>query len=143
MYQTILAPVDGSESSCAALEHAIAVANELNATVHVLTVVEPSRSLLSFGVDEVEDINQAVVDLVDTIVTSNGWSDIPIRSEVRRGQPIFEVILDYASEIQADLVVLGRRGTSSLPESVFGSKADRVARFADIPVTLVPESETG
>lgn len=141
MYQTILVPIDGSDPSRSALAHAINVADELNATVHVLAVVEPSRSLLAFSVDEVEDINQALVDLVDTIVTSNGWTDVPIKSEVRRGRPVYEVILDYAQEIRADLVVIGRQGTSSLPKAVFGSTADRVTRLADIPVMLVSEPE--
>ncbi|MBX0297830.1 universal stress protein [Haloarcula nitratireducens] len=48
-----------------------------------------------------------------------------------------------AVEVHADLIVLSRRGASSLPDVVFGSTADRVTRFSDIPVTLVPESQTG
>lgn len=104
--------------------------------------MEPSRSPLIFGVDEVEDINQALVDLVDIVVTSTGWTDVSIQSEVRRGQPVFEVILDYAEEIRADCIVLGRQGISPLPDAVFGGTTDRVTRFADVPMTLVPKAET-
>ncbi|MFC6987757.1 universal stress protein [Haloplanus sp. GCM10025708] len=73
---------------------------------------------------------------------SNSWIDVSIQSDVRRGQPAYEVILDYANEIDADLIVLSRRGASLLPDVVFGSTADRVTRFTDIPVTLVPDSQT-
>ncbi len=142
MYGTILVPVDGSDPSRTALAHAVRLADEVNATVHVFTVVEPSRSSLTFAIDEVEDINRAITDLVDTIVDSNSWTDVSIQSDVRRGQPAYEVILDYANEIDADLIVLSRRGASSLPDVVFGSTADRVTRFTDIPVTLVPDSQT-
>jgi len=142
MYGTILVPLDGSDPSRRALAHAVSLADEINATVHVLTVVEPSRSSLTFGIDEVEDINQAITDLVETIVDSNSWTDVSIQSDVRRGHPAYEVILDYSNEIDADLIVLSRRGASSLPDVVFGSTADRVTRFTDIPVTLVPDSRT-
>ena len=142
MYGTILVPVDGSDPSRTALAHAIRLADEVNATVHVLTVVEPSRSSLTFGIDEVEDINRAITDLVEAIVDSNSWTDVSIQSDVRRGHPVYEVILDYANEIDADLIVLSRRGASSLPDVVFGSTADRVTRFTDIPVTLVPDPRT-
>ncbi|MFC6987758.1 universal stress protein [Haloplanus sp. GCM10025708] len=49
MYGTILVPVDGSDPSRTALDHAVGLADEVNATVHVFTVVEPSRSSLTFG----------------------------------------------------------------------------------------------
>lgn len=84
MYGTVLAPVDGSDPSRTAPAHAVSLADEVNATVHVLTVVEPSRSSLTFGIDEVEDINRAITDLVETIVDSNSWTDVSIQSDVRR-----------------------------------------------------------
>lgn len=141
MYRTILVPVDGSEASRVALRHAVAIANGVGSTVHVLTVVEPSGSPLAFGVDEIEAIDEAVADLVDAIVASDGSAGATIRSDVRRGRPAYELILEYADEIDADLIVLGRRGTSTLPKSVFGTTADRVARLADVPVTLVAGTE--
>lgn len=139
MYRTILIPVDGSETSRVALEHAIALATGLDATVRVLAVVEPGGSPLAFGVDEVEAVNRAIDDLVDTIVAADGRTEVSIRSDVRRGQPVHEVILEYAEESGADLVVLGRQGMSTLPRTILGSTVDRVARRAEVPVTLVPD----
>jgi nucleotide-binding universal stress UspA family protein len=142
MFETILAPVDGSDPSRRGLTHAMSLGEEVDATVHVLTVVEPSRSSLTFGIDEVEDINRATTDLVETLEDSNDWTDVSIQIDVRRGDPVYEVILDYANETGVDLVVLGRQGELSLSDAVVGSTADRVARFSDIPVTLVPGPRT-
>lgn len=64
-----------------------------------------------------------------------------LRSDVRRGEPVYEVILEYADEFDVDCVVLGRHGSVSLHETVFGSTADRVSRLADVPVVLVPGPE--
>lgn len=141
MYRTILVPVDGSEASRAALAHAVAVADSVGATVRVLAVVEPSGSPLAFGVDDVAAIEEAVTDLADAVGAADGETDVPLRSDVRRGEPAYEVILEYAEEVDADLVVLGRQGTSSLPAAMFGSTADRVARLAEVPVTLVSAAE--
>lgn len=142
MYRTILVPVDGSKTSHNTLRHAITIADDVGATVRVLTVLNPSGNPLAFGVDEVEDINRAITALVDTIVASDGSIDVPIQSDLRRGQPTYEVILAYADEVNADLIVLGRQGTSTLPQAVFGSTADRVARLAKIPVMLVPKAKS-
>jgi nucleotide-binding universal stress UspA family protein len=141
MYRTILVPVDGSETSHSALRQAITIADAVGATVRVFTVIEPGNPL-AFGVDTFEDINRAIADLVDTIVAADGSIDVPLQSDLRRGHPTYEVILAYADEVDADLIVLGRHGTSTLPETVFGTTTDRVARVADTPVMLVPETKT-
>lgn len=138
MYGTILVPVDGSEPSRRALGHALELADAVGATLHVLAVVEPSRGSLLFGVDEVEEINVALVDLVDAIGAESGRGDVEIRCDVRRGEPAYDVILGYAREADADLLVLSRRGGSTLPVGLFGSTTDRLARVAEVPVTLVP-----
>lgn len=140
MYDTILVPVDGSDLSQRALEHAYGLASAVDATVHVLTVVEPPANRLAFDVDEVADVNQAIAELADTIGASGRDADVPIRTDVRRGRPVYETITAFADEIDADLIVLGRRGTSTLSDRLLGSTADRVVRVADVPVMLVPHA---
>lgn len=143
MYREILVPVDGSEASRAALRDAVDMAAGAAATVRVLTVVEESGNPLAFGVDEVEEINRAVDDVAEAIATADGAADVTLRTEVRRGDPVYEVILEYAAEVDADCIVLGRHGGSALHEAIFGSTADRVSRLSDVPVVLVPAPDEG
>ena len=143
MYRTILVPVDGSEVSRRALEHAVGIAEGSGATVHALAVVEPTGSRLGFDADDTEALDRAVGELADAILAANGTTDVELESEVRRGRELHETILDYADEVDADLLVMGRRGTASLPERILGSTADRISRLADIPVVLVPGETKG
>lgn len=140
MHDTVLVPVDGSESASVALRHALDIVGP-EATVHVLAVVEPTGNPLGFGVEEIESIDDAVTELAETIIAGGGTDAVTLDTEVRRGEPAYEVILAYADEIEADLLVLGRGGTSILPDAVFGSTADRVARLSDVPVVLVPAAK--
>ena len=143
MYRTILVPVDGSEVSRTALSHAVGIAEGSGATVHTLAVVEPSGSRLGFDAGDAEALDSAVGELADAILAANGTTDVEIESEVRRGREPHETILDYAEEVDADLLVMGRHGTASLPERILGSTADRITRLADIPVVLVPGETKG
>ncbi|QLD89591.1 universal stress protein [Natronomonas salina] len=138
MYRTVLVAVDGSEASSDVLAHGIAIASGRDASVEILTVVEPSGNPLGFGVEDVTEIDEAIADLVDTVIGVGDVGDVTTNVEIRRGRPAYELILEYADEVEADVIVAGRHGTSTLPESVLGSTADRVSRLATIPVVIVP-----
>lgn len=138
MYRTVLVAVDGSEASSDVLAHGVAIASGRDASVEILTVVEPSGNPLGFGVEDVTEIDEAIGDLVDAVIGVGDVGDVTTNVEIRRGRPAYELILEYADEVEADVIVAGRHGTSTLPESVLGSTADRVSRLATIPVVIVP-----
>lgn len=140
MAETILVAVDGSEASAATVETARSIASGTDATVHLLTVVEPAGSPIAFDVDDVEEIYDAVSDLAEVIRSSDGTPAVSLEIEVRRGSPVHEMILSYADEVDADIIVIGRGGTS-LPDRIFGSTTDRIARLTEVPVVLVPLPE--
>jgi nucleotide-binding universal stress UspA family protein len=48
-----------------------------------------------------------------------------------------EQIVEYATEIQADMIVMGTHGYKGLEKIMFGSVADKVVRAADCPVTTI------
>ncbi|MCU4926284.1 universal stress protein [Halobacteria archaeon AArc-dxtr1] len=137
MTDRLLVAVDDSDTAQTALDRAVALAAACDADVHAITVVEPSRSTLTFGVAEVDELNQAARRLVEDARDAYRDHTVEIHAEVRRGQPA-ETILDYADEIDADAIFVGQRGTSGLSGAVIGSTADRLARTATIPVTIVP-----
>ena len=139
MYDTILVATDGSDAASAALEHALDLAAEVGASVHVVTVVDPNSSL-RFGVDEVDELDSAAQDIVDEIVDAHDDHGVEITGTVRRGKPV-QAILDYADERTADLIVVGQHGADGLSGAILGSTTDRLARLTTLPVVVVPATD--
>ncbi|WP_129113447.1 universal stress protein [Halegenticoccus tardaugens] len=136
MYDTILLPIDGSAPANRATEHAIALAEQYDATLHVMYVVdtarygEPALSSTELVIDELEDRGHDL--LVDVVKRSD---DLGIESHRRlcHGAPASE-ITGYADDIDADLIILGYQGLSHRLSDHMGSVAERVARTAGRPV---------
>ncbi|WP_247729596.1 universal stress protein [Halovivax limisalsi] len=137
MYDAILVGLDDSEEAERALEEAISLAEPMGATVHVATVVETGASPMRFGIAEVEELNEAAEALVDDVVDAYDGQDVDIRGAVRRGTPS-DALAAYADEIGADCIVVGQRGAEGVAGAILGSTADRLARTAEVPVTIVP-----
>ncbi len=64
--------------------------------------------------------------------------DLSILPVIRHGGPPADVILRYAQEVEADLVVLGTRGFGAIRRALIGSVASTIARRAPCPILLVP-----
>lgn len=138
MYDTILVAIDGGEPARRALEFAVGLADRIDATLHVLTVVDPSRNPMKFAVDEVDDLNRATASLRETVVSAYGDHDVELHAEVRRGRPEAGIV-EYAREVDAGLILVGRRGATDLPAAILGSTTDRLVRQSPIPVAVVPD----
>ncbi|WP_254529964.1 universal stress protein [Natrinema gelatinilyticum] len=137
---SMLVPTDGSDVAGQALEKALAFADRLDANVHVLSVVDTTGNPLKFGVAEVDELNRAGQCLVDEIVDAHDDRDVEIYGAIRRGRPA-DMILNYATENEIDLILIGRTGRGRVADVLLGSTADRVVRQASIPVIVVPGSE--
>lgn len=140
MYETILVATDSSDEADAAMTHAIDLAAQLGATVHVVTVLDTTGNPYRFSVDEANEMNAAARELVEDVAVAHDGSEATIETEILRGEPA-STILAYADEIEADLVVVGQRGTSGLTGTLIGSTTDRLARLTDRPLTIIPATE--
>ncbi|MDS0295255.1 universal stress protein [Halogeometricum luteum] len=136
MYETILLPVDGSDPSNRAVEHALEIAERFAATVHAVHVVdtrrygEPTLSSTELVLDELEDRGH---DLLEELADRADNSGIAVEKQVCHGDPATEII-SHADAVDADIIVLGSRGTSHQRTTHLGSVADRVVRRAGRPV---------
>lgn len=132
MYDTILVPVDGSDPSNRAVEHAFELAVRFDATLHAVHVVnthrygEPALSSAELVLDELEDRGH---EMIDEIADRADNSGIAFEGRVCHGEPS-EEILEYAGGIDADLIVLGSQGQSHRQPGHLGGVADRVIRRA-------------
>jgi nucleotide-binding universal stress UspA family protein len=142
MYDRILHPTDGSTGSAHVTLQAIDLAQQYNATVHGLHVIDTDLTdlLTDAGKDDetLESRGEAAVESVEKMADEHG---VAVESAVIDGDPA-ETILDYGEEIDADLIVAGTHGRSGVTRQVLGSVAERLVRHAEMPVMTVKLPET-
>jgi nucleotide-binding universal stress UspA family protein len=143
MYQRILVPVDGSETSRAALQEAIKLAKQLGARLKLVHVIENARVFDAEGM-----VDQST--LLD-IATRSGEQVLSRAREVAQKEGIEaettlleaggdrneNVIVAEAKQWLAELIVIGTHGRSGISRLLFGSVAEGVVRGATMPVLLI------
>jgi nucleotide-binding universal stress UspA family protein len=138
MYNCILVPTDGSAGTTRVIDHAAALADAHDASLHFLYVVNTAsfanlpmetswESVTTMLRDEGEEALRAAEDRAGTagVVTA-----------LREGPPSREIV-KYASEEGCDLVVMGTHGRGGLNRLLLGSVAERVVRSSEVPVLTV------
>ncbi len=143
--ERILVPVDFSEPSAKALEHAITLAKSFGAKIDVIHVYRisvavsgPYAEPLPTGYNEgIRKGAQAELDKWLERVTSAG---ITGDAHLLEGSPAQEIVR-AAERLKADQIVIGTRGLTGIKHLMLGSVADRTVRLAPCPVTTVPEDE--
>lgn len=135
MYETILAALDPHDDRRAVLDHATTLAEGVGASLYVITVVEPTGNRMAFGIEHVDDLNQATRALAEKLDARD--TDVTTAGEVRRGDPA-DVLLQYADEIAADLLVVGQSRAEGLEAAIFGRTTDELAQRTTRPLAIVP-----
>ena len=140
MFETILVPTDGSEHALEAAEDAITLADEHGASLHVLSVADSGplgRIRLPGEAGSPDEVlGDRAQRFVDEIVDRAEDAGVEATGNVEHGPPP-STILDYAREIDADLIVMGSRGQGGLHRMAVGSVADHVIRFGGRRVLVV------
>ena len=141
MYDRILVPTDGSDCADLAVEHAINLADQYDAELHVLSVVDArdvSHSAPAISPQQVEQTlrerAEAVVSDVADRAKDAGVADVV--TAIEPGVPD-DVVVDYASENDCDLIVMGTHGRTGLERYLLGSVTERTVRRSDVPVLTV------
>jgi len=141
----ILVPVDFSECSAAALQHAIMLRDSLGAHIDVLhaydvpTFVPPHVVVMMGDIDAPlsEHAERHANEQLDEFLAKHGVTpEQGIGRSVVLG-PATVALLEVAEEGKYDLIVMGTHGRTGLPRLVMGSTAERVVRGASCPVLTV------
>jgi universal stress protein A len=138
----ILCPVDFSDLSRLALHHAASVASWYGAHLYLLHVIaEPLRPgpriWAPTPAPVTEETRSQAIEALSELAAELDWDQSRFSQSVLIGAPA-PVILERASAVRADLVVLGTHGTSSIEEILVGSTAERVISRASCPVLTIP-----
>jgi len=142
---TVLCPLDFSDASRHALDHAIAIAGWYRAklvalhTYHPVFLPVPGLAMAGAvdssipDADAIEQMSDEMVGLLRPAKTAG----LATESLVRMGTPA-AAILEAASSSHADLIVMGTHGVTGFDHAVLGSVTEKVLRRARCPVLTVP-----
>ena len=144
--QKILFPTDFSKCAEQALAQAVFLAEKYGAEIHVLhviTIFEDQPSVVSNEIAETKEMVRKLEDIAEKqlnkLLDSHSSNDIKIITEIKRGLSAAPAILEYVSDKQTDLIVMGTHGRRGLGHLLLGSAAEEVVRLAPCPVFTIRE----
>jgi len=146
MYKRILVPLDGSELAQCAVNEIKNVVGE-GSQVILLRVMEVVSSLVLEAGIQAEAPNSGIVEVerrnaetarryLERIAARLKKNGIEAKTAVVWGRSA-DMIIDYTSKNNVDLIVISTHGRSGISRWAFGSVADRVLRSATVPVLIV------
>jgi nucleotide-binding universal stress UspA family protein len=140
----ILVPIDGSSYSVKAAKYAIEVARLQKAQVLCIHVIASLPygygaavgSAIEQYFEDVTNQAQSWFNKVIEMAKNEGINDVKtdIFMDVKS---ITDAIIDYASNKNIDLIVIGTKGRTGLKRFLLGSVASGVVQHAHCPVLLV------
>ena len=133
----ILCPVDFSEFSKRALDHAVAMAKWYDSRLVVLHVFANLAATdlppIELTAEERERLTADMRALLD-----KRPSDLPTEFVIREASDVRCEILDQIDALKADVLVIGSHGRSGFERLLLGSVTEKVLRKAACPVMVVP-----
>jgi len=142
----ILVPMDFSEFASKALDYALAFAEQFNAQIVLLHVIEPvafSEGYL-LAPATFDELNQTCLrtaqEKLAALSSDRIGQRVPAETLVRPGHAYAEIAAT-AKELEVDLIILATHGYTWLKHVVLGSTAERVVRHAPCPVLTVRDPE--
>jgi len=124
----ILYCTDFSNNSERAREYAISVTAEYGAELIVFHVAENVPSTESILYERTQEL--------DKLFSGAEHKNLKMKSAVRFGKP-YEEIVRYATEAQANLIIMTARGGDAMDRAVFGSTTYRVIQLGPCPVLAI------
>ncbi len=150
MFNHLLVPLDGSHLAEAALPPALEMARKFNSKITLVWVLQPPHLIMTAANGSVyaqlltemrhqseQDAQTYLRDHQDTL-NQQGYV---VNTQVTEGENVADSLLQAASDLKVDAIVMSTHGRGGLSRWVFGSVADKVLRYANIPVLLIRAKE--
>jgi nucleotide-binding universal stress UspA family protein len=139
-FKNLLLVTDGSEFSEGAVKEAIRVAGASKAKLTALTVVEFNPEFEALAPDAVEKMETDARNYIDSVKVRAEKEGVSCEALVRRGVTPHEQIVEEAGKLNADAIVMGRRGRTGIMRLLMGSVTARVVGHAPGNVFVVPRA---
>lgn len=147
-FNRIVCPVDLSDYSQRALDHAMAIARWHGAHVWALHVhqlvtpafaVAPALAAEAFQVIRLTDPEREQIETsLRDWVAADAAPGVSVETAVKEEFNVPETIVSYAAGIGADLIAIATHGRSGVRKFVLGSVAEKVMRTSPCAVLVVP-----
>lgn len=141
--KNILLPTDFSNTSMTAADYAVELANQYNAKLHVLNVLEktpPILAIRSLDVSREKIIESIDADakehLAECVKKIKKIKDVEIAAAVQKGID-YEEIIKYSKDKKIDVIVIATHGRTGILHTLLGSVAEKVIRYSKIPVLVI------
>jgi len=138
MFQKILLANDGSDHAFKALTLALDIAVQNKSELHMVSVEE--ISYVPEYIEEVREEKGIAARRFHTVIQrANAMAakqNITLKIHVLTGHPVRDIV-NLASGLKVDLLVIGATGHSAFYERMIGSRADRLIQLAPCPVLVV------
>lgn len=149
MYERLLLTTDGSKGSEVAAEHAIELADQYGAELHILYVVDTgvdtsisAVSDLMSELESTENLKQAGIEATETLQERAEEEGVEAITSIENGVPYRE-INSYIDGEDIDIIVMGTHGRTGLDRLLLGSVTEKVIRMSDAPVITVRRDDKG
>jgi nucleotide-binding universal stress UspA family protein len=149
MYQRILVPVDGSDTSLRGLDEAIELARVTGGSINLLHAIDDlSRatgfeSVAVYTDDLYPMLQEGGIRILAHAKQRAEARGVPIANErlVRLIGPLAELVVEQVRAWAIDLIVIGTHGRRGFGRLLLGSDAEQVVRIAPVPVLLIRSPE--
>lgn len=147
-FDRILVAIDGSDGATTALRAAIDLAAQTRADLAVLNVFERDEGSVIHAPATSESAADDAKEIASRTVLGEAKTIVDERPGLTASFVFLEgdaatEILRYASDIGADLIVLGRSGRNRIVGLVLGSVSQKVVSLAPQPTLIVPPAVGG
>lgn len=145
MYQKILVPIDGSDTSKLGLEESIRLAKSTGGRLRLIHVIDDLSLALAMDgysghpgewLNELRAEGARILqDAADVALQSGVIVDTKLKEHFKG--TVSELVIAEAQGWSADLIVIGTHGRRGLGRIVLGSSAESILRNSPIPVLLI------
>jgi nucleotide-binding universal stress UspA family protein len=141
-FEKILVGCDFSSDSATALTYGLSLAQEFQSELHLAHVIEPPayREVLKTNAETESryygELKELLADKLENLVPLEARNWCSPKTVLLEGNA-HEKLLEYARQIDTDLIVLGVRGMGLVKSILMGSTTDRVIRQSPCPVLSV------
>ncbi len=142
-FEHILVPVDGSETSYAAVDKAVEIAKAFNSKVTVVQVLALDPYIAAEYItaaqtnDLVERARTAILKTLDEAKAKFAAAGIDAETQLLEGQVIYTEIVKAAESLNTDLIVIGSHGRTGFKKLFLGSVAQSILGQANVPVMVI------
>ncbi len=140
-FNNILVGCDFSSDSDSAVRYGLSLAQEFQAELHLVHVIEPAVYREEIKPDSMEKevnrhLGQHLTQRLQELVPTDAHHWCRVHTLCMAGRP-YEELTKYAALNAIDLIILGIRGHGLVESMLMGSTTDRVIRHGSTPVLSV------